>query len=791
MQKGPFFAILNIMLVRFDTLLEKITLPEEIPIIINREYIVLPMAMQSLFFIDEQSIKAIERAFISHKAVVIIPPLESYRPEYFQVEDLNQIGCACKINQLVHLPEGGIKVLMEGHFRVKPKKIISHHPFPTGLFEEIEEVYERNIVNETLLQSVISLLKISQSLGKTFPIEIFPTAEKINDAGKLADFIALSLGLNFQQLLEVLNALEPSERLKKVFLILSTEVEFLQLRGKLQAEVAKEMGKTQRDYLLRQQMKIIQKELGDDDSLAQEIAQLRKAISEAKMPKKVEEISLKELSRLEKMNPASSEFTVVRTYLDYLISMPWSKSTVDNLDINNAQKILDEDHYDLEKVKERILEFLAVKKLKGDLKGSILCLVGPPGVGKTSLGKSIARALGRKFIRMSLGGIKDEAEIRGHRRTYVGSMPGRIIQEIKRAGTNNPVFILDEVDKIGTDFRGDPASALLEVLDPEQNNTFLDHYLDVPFDLSNVLFITTANLLDPIPAPLRDRMEVISIPGYTEEEKLKIAELHLIPRLKSQNGLENYKIGFTTNAIKKIIREYTRESGLRNLSRAIEQIYRKIAREITQSDKREFQITDFSLTKYLGPPKFYYEKSFYNKVCGVAIGLAWTETGGDIIFVESTKMKGKKGLILTGYLGEVMKESAQAALSYIRSNAEKFNIDESVFSKFDIHIHVPQGAIPKDGPSAGITIAVSLLSLLTDKPVRNDVAMTGEITLTGRVLPIGGIKEKALAARRSGIKKVIIPKMNEKDLLELPKYLKKDVKFIAVETLEEVIPHIF
>lgn len=779
------------MLVRFDVFMDKITLREEVPIIVNKEYIVLPNAMQSLFFIEERDINAIEKSFISHKVIVLIPPAETYKPEFFQVEDLNNVGCACRINQLVHLPEGGIKVLMEGHYRVRPKKVISHHPFPIGNFEEIEEVYERNIVNETLIQSVLSLLKISQSLGKTYPVDMFPLVEKIYDAGKLADFIALALGLNFQQLLEILNTVEPAERLKKVFLILSTEVEFLQLRGKLQAEVAKEMGKTQRDYLLRQQMKIIQKELGDDDSISQDIAQLKKAISEAKMPKKVEEIALKEVSRLERMNPASSEFTVVRTYLDYLISMPWSISTKDNLDINNAQKILDEDHFNLEKVKERILEFLAVRKLKGDMKGSILCLVGPPGVGKTSLGKSIARALGRKFIRMSLGGIKDEAEIRGHRRTYVGAMPGRIIQEIKRAGTNNPVFILDEVDKIGTDFRGDPASALLEVLDPEQNNTFLDHYLDVPFDLSNVLFITTANLLDPIPAPLRDRMEVISIPGYTEEEKLKIAEIHLIPKLKVQNGLENYKIEFTTNAIKKIIREYTREAGLRNLSRAIEQILRKIAREITQKDKREFRVTESSVIKYLGPGKFYYEQSFYNKVCGVAIGLAWTETGGDIIFVESSKMRGRKGLILTGYLGEVMKESAQAALSYIRSNAEKFNIDDSIFSKYDIHVHVPQGAIPKDGPSAGITIAVSLLSLLTGKPVRNDVAMTGEITLTGRVLPIGGIKEKSLAARRCGIKKVIIPKKNEKDLIDLPKFVKRDIKFITVETLEEVIPHVF
>jgi len=780
------------MLIRFEPFPERIMLPEEVPLIVSTENITLPGAIESCFFIEKKHIEAIEKAFISHKIVVFVPPLDTYKDEYFTESDLNPIGTAVKILQLVHLPEGGLKILSEAQFRVRINKLFELHPYPIAKIEEVIEYYEKNVVIETLMQSVLSLLKICTSLGKTFPLDALSIAERIGDAGKLSDFIGLILSLGHPQMLEVLNTIDPAERLKKIFLFLSTEVDLLQIKGKLQAEATKLIGKTQRDYLLRQQLKIIQKELGEEDSLTQEVEELTKHIKEANMPKKVEEIALKELSRLSKMNPASAEYTVTRTYLDYLIAMPWSKSTEDKLDINNAKVILDEDHYNLEKVKERILEFLAVRKLKGgDQKGPILCFVGPPGVGKTSLGKSIARALGRKFIRLSLGGMKDEAEIRGHRRTYVGAMPGRIIQEIKRCGSNNPVFILDEVDKIGRDFRGDPSSALLEVLDPEQNNAFLDHYLDVPFDLSKVLFITTANLLDPIPAPLRDRMEVINISGYTEEEKVKIAEKHLIPKQLKENGLGSFDIKFTQQAIIKIIREYTREAGLRNLERNIANICRKIAREITQYGEKKFVINEKKVSKYLGPRKFFFERAFYSKTPGVAIGLAWTESGGDIIFVEATKMKGEKGLILTGYLGDVMKESAQAAVSYIRSHAEKYNIDPDIFSKSDIHIHVPQGAIPKDGPSAGITIVAALLSLFSGKPIRNDVAMTGEITLTGRVLPIGGIKEKALAARRSGIKKVIIPKDNEPDLQDLPKFVKKDLTFILISNIEEAIPHIF
>jgi len=528
------------MLIRFEPYPERILLPEEVPLIITKENISLPGAIQSSFFIDKKHIEAIEKAFISHKIIVIVPPLDTYKEEFFTESDLNQIGSAVKILQLVHLPEGGLKILTECQFRVRITKLYELHPYPIAKVEEVIEFYEKNIVVEALMQSVLSMLKICNSLGKNFPVDATNIAERLQDAGKLSDFIGMILGLDLPQLIEILNTIDPAERLKKIFLFLSTEVDLLQVKGKLQAEATKLIGKTQRDYLLRQQLKIIQKELGEEESLTQEIDELTKSIKEANMPKKVEEIAFKELSRLSKMNPASAEFTVTRTYLDYLISMPWSKSTEDKLDINNAKAILDEDHYNLEKVKERILEFLAVRKLKGgDQKGPILCFVGPPGVGKTSLGKSIARSLGRKFIRLSLGGMKDEAEIRGHRRTYVGAMPGRIIQEIKRCGSNNPVFILDEVDKIGRDFRGDPSSALLEVLDPEQNNAFLDHYLDVPFDLSKVLFITTANLLDPIPAPLRDRMEVINISGYTEEEKVKLRKSILSQNKLKKTDLKN------------------------------------------------------------------------------------------------------------------------------------------------------------------------------------------------------------------------------------------------------------
>ncbi|MEK7805914.1 MAG: endopeptidase La, partial [Planctomycetota bacterium] len=574
------------------------------------------------------------------------------------------------------------------------------------------------------------------------------------------------LELSIDEKQKLLEMIDPQKRLRIVFHYLNKEVQIREVRGKIDEEVTKEMTKAQREYFLREQLKAIQKELGKDDPHMEEINKLEERIKEAKMPKEVEEVAIKELERLRDINPASAEYPVSRTYLDYLINIPWNKKTVDSLDIRQAEKILNEDHYGLEKVKERILEFLSVHKLKEKLKGPILCFCGPPGTGKTSLGKSIARSLGRKFIRISLGGIRDEAEIRGHRRTYVGALPGRVMQEICRAGYSNPVFMLDEIDKIGADFRGDPASALLEVLDPEQNFSFVDHYLDVSFDLSNVLFITTANILDTVHISLKDRMEVIYLPGYSEDEKLKIAQQFLIPKQIRENGLEGHPVMFQDQSIYKVIREYTREAGLRNLEREIASICRKIAKEIVAGEQITSEVRPEIVEKFLGPRKFFYQVTDEEDRIGVATGLAWTETGGDIIFVEASRMKGEKELTLTGQLGDVMQESAIAALSYIRSNAKRLGIDENFYDTSEIHIHVPSGAIPKDGPSAGITMCMALISLLTGRYARREVALTGEVTLTGNVLPIGGVKEKVLAAIRAGVKTIVLPLKNKDDFEE-------------------------
>ncbi|TNF55713.1 endopeptidase La, partial [bacterium] len=579
---------------------------------------------------------------------------------------------------------------------------------------------------------------------------------------------------------------DPIVRLRRISEILNREVEVLLVQQKIQSDAKGEIDKTQREYFLREQLKAIQKELGEIDERTEEINELRKKIDESKMPEKVEKEAEKQLKRLEKMHPDSAEAGTIRSYIDWLVEIPWSKSTKDKLDLGPAKKVLDEDHYDLERVKERILEYLGVRKLKEKMKGPILCFVGPPGVGKTSLGKSIARAMGREFFRMSLGGMRDEAEIRGHRRTYVGAMPGRIIQGIKTAGTNNPVFMLDEVDKIGMDFRGDPASALLEVLDPEQNFAFVDHYLGVPFDLSNVMFITTANLIDPIQSPLRDRMEVINLSGYTAEEKLGIAKNYLIPKQLSEHGITDKNLKIHDNAVLQIVTHYTREAGVRNLEREIANLCRKVARKIAEGKVKTYHATADKLSKYLGVPKYLPEEEMEKDEVGVATGLAWTETGGDIIYIESTIMKGKGILTLTGQLGDVMKESAHAALSFIRTRAKSLGINTDMFSKNDVHIHVPAGAIPKDGPSAGITMATAIASAFTGRQVNKALAMTGEVTLRGRVLPIGGLKEKTLAAKRMGIKKIIIPMRNKKDLEDIPKYIKKDMDFVPVETMDEV-----
>jgi ATP-dependent Lon protease len=578
---------------------------------------------------------------------------------------------------------------------------------------------------------------------------------------------------------------DPIQRLRELVPLLSREIQVLELTQKIQEQARQELDKAQREFILRQQLREIQKELGETPEA--EIEELRQKIEEAGMPEEVKEVALRELDRLSKMHPAAAEYTVSRTYIDWLISLPWNKVTEDNLDIAHAKKVLDEDHYDLDDVKERLLEFLAVRKLKQDTKGPILCFVGPPGVGKTSLGQSIARALGRKFVRISLGGVRDEAEIRGHRRTYVGALPGRIIQGLRQAGTKNPVFMLDEVDKLGFDFRGDPAAALLEVLDPEQNHTFVDHYLDVPFDLSQVLFICTANITDTIPPALLDRMEVIRLPGYSHEEKLQIAKRYLVPRNLKEHGLTQDHIEFTDEALSVIIKQYTREAGVRNLSREIANICRKVARRVAEGNTEKVVVTPENVAEFLGPPKFLEEIAERRPQVGVATGLAWTPFGGSVLFVETTKMPGKGSLIITGHLGEIMKESAQAALSYVRSRSEQLGIPEDFFSKHDIHIHVPAGAIPKDGPSAGITMATALASLATGRPVRHNVAMTGEITLTGRVLPVGGIKEKVLAAKEAGITEIILPAQNEKDLVEIPEHIRNALRFHFVENMDEVL----
>jgi ATP-dependent Lon protease len=611
--------------------------------------------------------------------------------------------------------------------------------------------------------------------------------ENVDDPGKLADLAVANMGLKVEQAQEILEITDPLQRIKRINEALGKEIELLSMQQKIQADVRGEIDKTQREYFLREQLKAIQRELGETDDRSEDMRELRERIKDAKLPEKASKEAEKQLRRLERMHPDAAEASMTRTYIEWLAELPWSKATKDNLDLKAAQKVLEEDHYDLEKVKERILEYLSVRKLKEKMKGPILCFVGPPGVGKTSLGKSIARSLGREFVRISLGGVRDEAEIRGHRRTYVGALPGRIIQGIKTAGYNNPVFMLDEIDKLGADFRGDPSAALLEVLDPEQNNSFSDHYIGLPFDLSRVMFITTANMTDPIPGPLKDRMEVIHLSGYTEQEKLGIARSYLIPRQLNEHGITDKNIGIPDKTVLLIISQYTREAGVRNLEREIGHLCRKVARKIAEGETGLFTITTGNLHTYLGVPKYLPEVEREKDEVGVVTGLAWTETGGDVLYIEATTMRGKGSLTLTGHLGDVMKESAHAALTYVRSRAGDLGIHSDRFSKTDVHIHVPAGAIPKDGPSAGVTMATALASVFTNKPVRKDLAMTGEVTLRGRVLPIGGLKEKTLAARRAGIRTMIVPKQNEKDLDDIPKNVKKNMQFIFVETMDEVI----
>ncbi|MEK6651490.1 MAG: endopeptidase La [Nitrospirota bacterium] len=768
---------------------KEIEIPDSLPVLPVRDIVVFPYMILPLFVGRDMSIKAIEHSLSTNKMVMLLTQ-KDLNAENPIPDELYSIGTVGLIMRMLKLPDGRVKVLVQGLAKARAVKFSQEEPFFTAGIEKIfdKKPEEITIEIEAIMRSVREQIDKAVSLGKTILPDIMIVIENLDDPGKLADLIASNIGLKTEQAQAVLEITDNVKRLKKVSEIMNREIELLTVQQKIQTEVRGEIDKNQREYFLREQLKAIQKELGDIDERSEEIKEFKKKILEVKMPEKVQKEAEKQLKRLEKMHPDSAEAGTVRTYLEWMVEVPWSKSTKDSLDIKAAQKVLDDDHYDLEKVKERILEYLSVRKLKKEkMKGPILCFIGPPGVGKTSLGKSIARSLGREFVRMSLGGVRDEAEIRGHRRTYVGALPGRIIQGIKTAGTNNPVFMLDEIDKVGTDFRGDPSSALLEVLDPEQNNTFVDHYLTVPFDLSRVMFITTGNLVDTIPSPLRDRMEIIHLSGYTTEEKLGIAKNYLIPKQLEEHGITNKILKITDPAVLMTISQYTREAGVRNLEREIANLCRKVAKKIADGKQKIFAINAKNLHRFLGVPKYLPEEEMEKDEVGVATGLAWTESGGDIIYVEATTMKGKGSLTLTGQLGDVMKESAQAALSYVRSKAKSLGIKDEVFSKIDIHIHVPAGATPKDGPSAGITMATSIASALTGKPVKKDVAMTGEVTLRGRVLPIGGLKEKALAAKRMGIKVVIVPKRNKKDLEDIPKYVKKDMEFIFADTMNDVL----
>jgi len=734
----------------------------------------------------EKSVKAIDQAMLHNREIFLVTQKEAQTDEPGE-EDLYQMGTVAEIKQLLKLPGGTFRVLVEGISRGKIKQYLGFEPYIQVLVEEYQESCEKTPEIEALMRTAVSRFEEYIRMGKKVSPETAVSIVSIEEPGRLADLIASHVGFKVEDKQALLETVDVKERLEKLIEILSREIEILDLERKITLRVKKQMEKTQKEYYLREQMKAIQKELGEKDERLAETEELRQRIAEAHFPKEVEEKALKEVERLEKMPPMVAEAVVVRNYLEWLLALPWHKTTRDRLNLEVAERILNEDHYGLEKVKERILEYLAVRKLATKMKGPILCFVGPPGVGKTSLARSIARALGRKFVRISLGGVRDEAEIRGHRRTYVGALPGRIIQGMRQAGTKNPVFLLDEVDKMSSDFRGDPSAALLEVLDAEQNHSFSDHYIEVPFDLSKVMFITTANVEYNIPRPLLDRMEVIKISGYTEEEKVKIAQLHLIPKQLKEHGLKPHHLQISENAIRGIIREYTREAGVRNLEREIATICRKTAREVVKDKNYQARVSAGNLASYLGIPRYRYGTAEKENVVGVATGLAWTEAGGEVLNVEVSVLKGKGNVTLTGKLGEVMKESAQAAFSYVRSRAQELGIPEDFHEKVDIHIHVPEGAIPKDGPSAGITMATAIASALTGRPVNCSVGMTGEITLRGRVLPVGGVKEKVLAAHRAGIKTVVLPVENKKDLEEIPANVKRKLKFVFVENMDEVL----
>ncbi|MGA8139406.1 MAG: endopeptidase La [Desulfobaccales bacterium] len=771
-----------------DEELQQIVIPPVLPLLAVRDVVVFPNMVLPLFVGREASVLAIEAA-LAQDRLLLLATQKDQAIENPEVDDIYPVGTVSLILRMLKLPDGRLKILVQGKSKASIKEYIQERPYFQVRLEVIPEaaVGEISPEAEALMRNAREMSEKILTVKGIMSPDLLAILESIEDPGHLADLVAANLRLKIDEAQMVLEETDPIRSLIQVNDFLRKELEVSAIQAKIQNQAREEMDRSQREYFLREQLRAIKKELGDLDEQGKEMEDYRLKITRARMTKQAEEESLKQLSRLEQMHPDAAEASIVRTYLDWLVELPWSKSTRDKLEVKEAKAILDEDHYDLEKVKDRILEYLSVRKLNKKMKGPILCFVGPPGVGKTSLGQSIARAMGRKFTRVSLGGMRDEAEIRGHRRTYIGALPGRIIQGLKTAGSNNPVFLLDEVDKLGMDFRGDPSAALLEALDPEQNHSFSDHYLNVPFDLSKVMFITTANLVDPIPSALRDRMETIRLPGYTEDEKLEIVRRHLMPRQLQENGLRPKDLTIPPEVLKRIILNYTQEAGLRNLEREIGALCRKVARRLAEGEEPPFAVTRGNLHRYLGPPKYLPEGEVEKDEVGVATGLAWTQVGGETLAVEASLMKGKGQLLLTGQLGDVMKESGQAALSYARSRADLLQLPPDFYEKIDVHIHVPAGATPKDGPSAGVTMATALISALTKIPVRRDVAMTGEITLRGKVLPIGGLKEKAIAALRARVKKVIIPMANKKDLEEIPRNVKRRLKFVTVTDVDQVL----
>jgi ATP-dependent Lon protease len=766
-----------------------VEVPEIISILPLRNSVLFPGSIIPIDVGRKKSVKLVEEAISKERPVIGIVTQRDARTEDPGPGDLYMVGCAARILKVIKLAKDNFSVILQGVSRIRLLDIGGSEPFMTARVQALPDSSATDVELDALVMNVKDVAKRVIKLMPELPKEASALVDSVVEPGQLSDVIISHLDVQVDEKQDVLETFDLKARLRKVLGFLSRQHEVLKVREKINSQVQEEMGRNQREYVLRQQLKAIKEELGEIDETGGDLDDFREKIVAAKMPADTEKVAMKQLERLKVMQPSSAEYTVTRTYLEWLVELPWSTSTEDKLDIQEARNILNTDHYDLEKVKKRILEYLAVRKLKSDKKGPILCLVGPPGVGKTSLGRSIARSLGRKFIRISLGGVRDEAEIRGHRRTYVGSLPGRLIQGMKKAGSNNPVFMLDEIDKLGHDFRGDPAAALLEVLDPEQNHTFSDHYLEVPFDLSKVMFVATANIMDPVPPALRDRLEVLELPGYTREEKLSISKQFLVPKQLEEHGLSSDRLVFDDTALSEVIDSYTREAGVRNLEREVANVIRAIAVLVAEGKSQpQERVTHERIAEFLGPAKHISEVAERTAEPGVATGLAWTPVGGDILFIEATKMNGKGQLVLTGQLGDVMKESAQAALSFIRSRAKWLGLEETFLEKTDIHVHIPAGAIPKDGPSAGVTMFVAMASLLTGKPIRNDVAMTGEITLRGLVLPVGGIKEKFLAAHRAGIKRVVLPERNRKDVIEIPEQPKNEIEIMFVKRMDELLP---